>query len=107
MTTPAAPAGPNGKIGILIEEHFDPFEFRDFNRYFPSQGYEVVYLTHLWGQPALHFGSNPEENVVKERVTVTTEVRDLDLSGYRGIIAIGAYATTACATRRNQEGADE
>ena len=31
-----------GKIGILIEDHFDPFEFRDFNRFFPSQGYEVV-----------------------------------------------------------------
>jgi len=93
MTTPAPSAsGRKGKIGILIEDHFDPFEFRDFNRYFPQQGYEVVYLSHLWGQPALHFGSNPEDNVVKERVTVTTEVRDLDLKGYRGIIAIGAYA---------------
>ena len=93
LTTPATPAGQKGKIGILIEDHFDPFEFRDFNRFFPSKGYEVVCLSHLWGQPALQFGSNPEEHVVKERVTVITEVRDLDLSGYRGIIAIGAYAT--------------
>jgi protease I len=93
MTSPATRAdGRKGKIGVLIEDHFDPFEFRDFNRFFPSKGYEVVYLTHLWGQPALHFGSNPEDNLVKERVTVTTEVRELDLSGYRGIIAIGAYA---------------
>jgi putative intracellular protease/amidase len=90
MTAPAA--GTKGKIGVLIEDHFDPYEFRDFNRFFPSKGYEVVYLSHLWGQPALHFGSNPEDNVVKERVTVTTEVQDLDLSGYRGILAIGAYA---------------
>ncbi len=93
ITTPATtPASRKGKIGILIEDHFDPFEFRDFNRFFPEKGYEVVYLTHLWNQPSLHFGSNPEENVVKERVTVSTEVRDLDLSDYRGIIAIGAYA---------------
>lgn len=84
--------GSKGKIGILIEDHFDPFEFRDFNRFFPAHGYEVVYLTHLWGQPALTFGSNPEDSVVKEKVTVTTEVRDLDLGGYCGIIAIGAYA---------------
>lgn len=94
MTSPATGSGGRkGKIGVLIEDHFDPFEFRDFNRFFPSKGYEVVYLSHLWGQPALHFGSNPEDNEVKERVTVTTEVRDLDLSEYRGVIMIGAYAS--------------
>jgi putative intracellular protease/amidase len=86
-------AGRKGKIGVLIEDHFDPFEYRDFNRFFPEHGYELVYLTHLWGQPALHFGSNPENHVVTERVTVSTEVCDLDLSGYRGIVVIGAYAT--------------
>jgi putative intracellular protease/amidase len=88
----AAPPS-KGKIGILIEDHFDPSEFRDFNRFFPSKGYEVVYLSHLWGQPVLHFGSNPEDNVVKEQVAVSTEVRDLDLAGFRAIVAIGAYAT--------------
>src|SRR5262245_8302209 len=82
-----------GKIGVLIEDHFDPFEFRDFNRYFPAKGYEVVYLSHLWNQPALHFGSNPEDNVVKEKVTVTTEINGLDLTDYRGVIVIGAYAS--------------
>jgi putative intracellular protease/amidase len=93
VTTPThTSTGRKGKIGILIEDHFDPFEFRDFNRFFPARGYEVVYLSHLWGQSALHFGSNPEDNVVKERVTVTTEVQDLDLREYRGILAIGAYA---------------
>jgi protease I len=81
-----------GKIGVLIEDHFDPDEYREFNQFFPEKGYEVVYLSHLWGQPALHFGSNPEDNEVKERVTVTTEVQDLDLSDYKAVIAIGAYA---------------
>jgi putative intracellular protease/amidase len=46
----------------------------------------------LWGQPELHFGSNPENNKVEERVTVTTEVNDIDPSEYKGIILIGAYA---------------
>jgi putative intracellular protease/amidase len=81
-----------GKIGVLIEDHFDPDEYREFNRFFPEKGYEVVYLTHLWNQPALEFGSNPENHQVREKVKVTTEIHDLDLAPYRGIIAIGAYA---------------
>ena len=40
-----------GKIGVLIEDHFDEIEYREFNQYFPEKGYEVVYLSHLWGQP--------------------------------------------------------
>lgn len=82
-----------GKIGVLIEDHFDPTEYRRFNEYFPAQGYEVEYISHLWGQPELHFGSNPENNVVEERVTVRAEVNDIDPSDYAGIILIGAYAT--------------
>jgi protease I len=81
-----------GKIGVVIEDHFDPTEFRRFNEYFPQKGYEVEYISHLWGQPELHFGSNPENNKVEERVTVTTEVNDIDPSEYKGIILIGAYA---------------
>jgi putative intracellular protease/amidase len=81
-----------GKIGVLIEDHFDATEFRRFNEYFPPRGYQVQYLSHLWGQPALHFGSNPENNVVEEHVTVTTEINAVDPADYQGIICIGAYA---------------
>jgi protease I len=81
-----------GKIGVLIEEHFDPTEFRRFNEYFPSHGYEVDYISHLWGCESLKFGSNPENDVVEEHVVVTTEVSQVKPSDYKGIIAIGAYA---------------
>lgn len=81
-----------GKIGVLIEDHFDPFEFRKFNEYFPQQGYEVEYISYLWGNKELHFGSNPEENLVKERVTVSTDVNDVNPTDYKAIICIGAYA---------------
>lgn len=81
-----------GKIGVLIEEHFDPTEFRKFNEYFPKQGYQVEYISHLWGNSELHFGGNPDTGVVEEHVTVTTEVNDIETSDYKGIIAIGAYA---------------
>jgi len=81
-----------GKIGVLIEEHFDATEFRRFNEYFPQQGYEVEYVSHLWDQSALHFNSNPENNTIEEHVTVTTEVNEIDPADYKGIICIGAYA---------------
>ena len=81
-----------GKIGVLIEDHFDSTEYRKFNEFFPTKGYEVEYITHLWGQKELHFGSNPENNVIEEKVTVSTEVNDINPSDYQGIICIGAYA---------------
>jgi putative intracellular protease/amidase len=82
-----------GKIGVLIEEHFDQTEFRKFNEYFPSRGYQVEYLSHLWGNPELTFGSNPEDKgVVEEHVTVSTEINTVDPSDYKGILLIGAYA---------------
>lgn len=81
-----------GKIGVLIEEHFDGTEFRRFNEYFPAQGYEVEYISHLWGNQSLRFGSNPENDAIEERVTVTTEVKDIDPADYKGVICIGAYA---------------
>jgi protease I len=82
----------NGKIAVLIEDHFDATEFRRFNEYFPKRGYEVEYLSHLWGQPALRFGSNPDNDVVEEHVTVTKEVSNADPAEYKGVICIGAYA---------------
>jgi protease I len=81
-----------GKIGVLIEDHFDATEFRRFNEYFPQRGYQVEYISHLWGQPALRFGSNPENDAIEEHVTVTTEVSNVDPADYKGIICIGAYA---------------
>jgi protease I len=81
-----------GKIGVLIEDHFDPTEFRRFNEYFPQRGYQVEYISHLWGQPALHFGSNAENDAVEEHVTVITEVNNINPTDYKGIICIGAYA---------------
>jgi protease I len=81
-----------GKIGVLIEDHFDQTEFRMFNEFFPKQGYEVEYLSHLWGNPELHFGGNPDNGTIEEHVTVKTEVNNVKPSDYKGIILIGAYA---------------
>ncbi len=77
-----------GKIGVLIEEHFDETEYRRFNEFFPDNGYEVEYLSNLWGQPKLTFKGNDHEEVA----TVTVDFKDVKPEDYRGIILIGGYA---------------
>jgi protease I len=81
-----------GKIGVLIEDHFDVTEYRKFNDYFPRAGYEVEYISHLWGNPELRFGSNPDNGFVEEHVTVKVEVDNLNPADYKAILCIGAYA---------------
>lgn len=78
-----------GKIGVLIEDHFDDTEFRRFNEFFPANGYQVEYLSHLWNQEQLTFKGNE----LTEEVTVTVEVNEVEPTDYKGIILIGAYAT--------------
>lgn len=81
-----------GKIGVIIEEHFDATEYKRFNEFFPVHGYEVEYISHLWGNESLKFGSNPENDVIEFHATVTTEINEVQPSDYKGIICIGAYA---------------
>jgi len=80
---------PKGKIGILIEDHFDEIEFRAFNKFFPANGYEVEYISYLWGQEQQTF----KGIFYTEEVTVTVDVNDVQLTDYVGIILTGAYAT--------------
>ena len=54
----------NGRIGVLIEEHFDQTEYKKFNEFFPGRGYQVVYMSQLWGNPSLYFRGNPDDGVV-------------------------------------------
>ncbi|MGF1492654.1 MAG: DJ-1/PfpI family protein [Microcoleaceae cyanobacterium] len=77
-----------GKIAVLIEEHFDETEYRRFNEFFPENGYEVEYITNLWGQPSLTFKGNDHEEVA----TVSIDFKDVDPSDYRGVMLIGGYA---------------
>ena len=76
------------KIGVLVEEHFDETEYLRFNEFFPTNGYEVEYFSHLWNQPSLTFKGNDH----MAEVTVIKEVKDVNLNDYAGIILIGGYA---------------
>ncbi len=77
-----------GKIGVIIEEHFDETEYFRFNQFFPENGYEVEYISHLWNQEKLFFKGNDHE----AEVTVTVEVNHIELTDYKGFILIGGYA---------------
>lgn len=77
-----------GKIGVLIEDHFDETEFRKFNHFFPQHGYKVEYISHLWNQKQITFQGND----LTEEVTVTVEINEVEPTEYQGIILIGAYA---------------
>jgi putative intracellular protease/amidase len=77
-----------GKIGVLIEAHFDETEYRRFGEFFPAHGYAVEYLSHLWGQPQLTFQGND----MTAEVTVRAEVNDVSPAAYAGLILIGGYA---------------
>ena len=76
------------KIGILIETHFDEVEFRRFNEFFPAHGYQIEYLSYLWGQPELTFVGID----YVEHLTVSVDVTRVDPADYAGIVLIGAYA---------------
>ena len=82
-----------GKIGVLVEEHFDMTEYRLFNELFPKHGYQVVYLSHLWGNANLTFGSNPDNGWVEEHVLVETEINSVKPADFKGLIISGAYAS--------------
>jgi putative intracellular protease/amidase len=90
--------GSKGKIGVLMERHFDPTEYKEFNKFFPAHGYEVEYMSYLWNNKEDTFSSNPEPDPVtnKDRielfVKVNTDITTIRLSDYKGFILIGAYA---------------
>ncbi len=81
-----------GRIGVVIEEHFDGHEFQRFNEFFPQHGYQVVYLSHLWDQPHLTFHANPHDGHISHKVRVTHEIAHSHPGDFAGVILIGGYA---------------
>lgn len=77
-----------GKIAVVVEEHFDETEYRRFNQFFPENGYDVEYVSNLWGQDSLTFNGNDHE----EKVTVSIDFKDIQPTDYKGIILVGGYA---------------
>lgn len=93
MLIPSTASQRKGKIGVFIEEHFDMTEFRLFNSMLPDLGFDVEYISNLWGNASLEFGSNPDNGFVEEKCIVEKDVSEVNLDEYKGFLLIGAYAT--------------
>ena len=79
---------PRGKIGVLVEKHFDETEYFESNRFFPANGYQVEYISHLWNNPFLTFDGND----FLATCTANIEIDNINLDDYAGFILIGGYA---------------
>ena len=88
-----------GKIGVLIEEHFDETEYRRFNEFFSQHDYDVEYISNLWEQPQLTFNGNDHE----ESAVVSVDFKDRKPGDYQGIILIGGYAMDRLRYQPNPE----
>ncbi len=77
-----------GKIGVLTEEHFDETEYHRFADFFPAHGYQIDYITRLWGNPQLTFNGND----FTSQVTVSIDIDSVRPTDYQGIILMGGYA---------------
>lgn len=77
-----------GKIGILVESHFDETEIVKFSEFFPQHGYDLVYISRLWQQPMLEFTGNEHLDSLRVR----TDVESVDPSDFKGFIFVGGYA---------------
>nr|YP_009306317.1 hypothetical protein [Derbesia sp. WEST4838]AOP19221.1 hypothetical protein [Derbesia sp. WEST4838] len=82
-----------GKIGVLIEKHFDEAEYIKFNDFFPKNGYEVEYFTDLWQAESVVYTGN-DYHETRIACTVTKDIRDVEANyqDYAGFILIGGYA---------------
>jgi len=77
-----------GTIALMLESHFDPTEPDACTGFFPYNGYKIEFISNLRGHPSADFRGNDGLQVI----TVTKDIRDVDLAQYRGLILVGAYA---------------
>ncbi len=80
------------KIGILIEGDFYEKEIFYYEHRFAEEGYEVHWLTRLWGQPALTF-SGHEYKVPFEVRETFENMSDEELRSYDAIIVPSAFVS--------------
>lgn len=78
------------KIGILLENRFIDKEILYYADYFPKEGYELHFLTRLWGQKELTFYGLEDKTpwVVNESFE---ELQESDLKDYAAIIMPAGY----------------
>ena len=80
------------KIGILIENRFIDQEIIYYENRFKEEGYEVEFLTRLWGNKSLKF-TGLELGMVKEVDKSFEDITDEKLEEYVAIISPAGYVS--------------
>ena len=75
-------------IAVMVESHYDPTEPGAFSMYFPANGYQVEFISDLRGGAARTF----KDNDGLDSVTVTRDIRSVELAKYAGLVLVGGYA---------------
>jgi len=77
-----------GKVGIFIESHYDETEYYLFNDFFVKNGYEIEYISNLWGNDHIDFSGNDHCDPVR----VTKDIGSVNVDDFKSFIFIGGYA---------------
>ncbi|MDQ7778797.1 MAG: DJ-1/PfpI family protein [Planctomycetota bacterium] len=73
------------KIGVLMERDFYEKEIFYYEHRFPEAGFELHFLTRLWGQPSLTFVGHEEQYPFECRESFEN-MSDSELKSYAAII---------------------
>ena len=85
---PLPPAmGKKGKIGVILESHYDEIEVQYLQERLPKEGYGVELISYLWGQKMLEF----QGNECHDPVRVYKDINSVNLADYAAFFFIGAY----------------
>ncbi len=78
------------KIGILLENRFIDKEIQFYMEYFPKAGFDLHFLTRLWGQESLTFHGMEENTRMDVKESFEMLSKD-DLKEYAAIIMPAGY----------------
>ena len=78
------------KIGILIESDFYEPEIEYYQKYFKDEGFEVHFLSRLWGNAELTFKGHEERKHFKCNESFEN-IDDIALKSYAAVIVPAGY----------------
>ena len=87
-TLSSPPALPlKGKIGVLIESHYDELELQYLQERLPREGFEMELISRLWGGKMLEF----QGNECHDPVRVYKDIDTVNLDDYVAFFFLSGY----------------
>ncbi len=88
-----------GKIGVLIESHYDELELQYLQKRLPKEGFDMELISRLWGDDMIEFQGNECHDPIRVYKDIDTTINKLD--DYVAFSSSVAIAWIGCATKRN------